>query len=246
MRRKLAVVFLGLSVRATMTPPLFAQQLPAQSQTTNTETIRFAPGGLIRVEHSYGDLSIDGWDRPEVEVTVIKSLPYGYKLQQPQEATKHLDRIQVVTERTSDTELMISTSYKSKDDVMLEYRIHAPQDSKLVIHNGPGSVIVSDVTGNIEATGRRGDLVLMLPEQLTYTIDAKTKLGTIVSDFEGHSRKHHLTGRAFTNATESASRSLRLRMGYGGISIKAAPARPTGDQTTVPVSPNETSGISEK
>lgn len=246
MRRRLLGIFLGLTVRATMTPLLFAQQLPAQSQTTNTETIRFAPGGIIRVEHAYGDLSIDGWDRPEVEIAAIKSLPYGYKLEQPQEATKHLDRIQVIAERKSDNELVISTSRKSKDDVMLEYRIHAPQDSKLVIHNGPGFVIVSDMTGNIEATGSRGDIVLMLPEQLTYKIDAKTKLGTIVSDFEGHSRKLHFTGRSFISANESASRSLRLRMGYGGISIKAAPARTSADQTTVPIAPIETNGISNK
>jgi hypothetical protein len=246
MRGRLLAILLGLTVRATMTPPLFAQQLPAQSQTTNTETIRFAPGGTIRVEHSYGDLSIDGWDRPEVEITVIKSLPYGYKLEQPQEATKHWDRIQVMTERKSDNELVISTSRQSKDDVMVEYRIHAPQDSKLVIHNGPGFVIVSDMTGDTEATGSRGDIVLMLPEQLTYKIDAKTKLGTIVSDFKGHSRKHHLTGRSFISANESASRSLRLRMGYGGISIKAAPARPSANQSTVPIAPIETNGISDK
>ena len=56
---------------------------------TTTEHVDFAAGGLIRINGSYGDLNVAGWDRPEIEVTVIKLLPYGYKPKQPEQAAAH-------------------------------------------------------------------------------------------------------------------------------------------------------------
>jgi hypothetical protein len=224
MIRKLTALLIWASVRVIMTSPLYAQQITPPMQMTNTERMNLAAGGTIRIDHSWGDLSIEGWDQPEMEITVIKSMPYDYKLKQPHEATEHLNGVQVVTKRISDDEVMISTA-KTKGDVMIEYRIHAPRDSKLVIHHGAGSVSVSDMAGDIEASGSRGDIMLMVPRQFTYAVDAQTKLGTIVSEFDGDSRKHHLVGRSFTRSNASASRIMRLRMGYGGITIKALPDR---------------------
>ena len=55
--------------------PSFAQETTKQpGEATTTERMNFAPGGTIRVEHSYGDLRVEGWDRPEVKITVTKSL----------------------------------------------------------------------------------------------------------------------------------------------------------------------------
>jgi hypothetical protein len=36
-------------------------------EVATTERFDFAPGGTIRVTHSYGDLHVDGWARQEVE-----------------------------------------------------------------------------------------------------------------------------------------------------------------------------------
>ena len=42
-------------------------------QVTKTDRADFAPGGTIHVSGSHGDLNIEGWDRPDVEITVTKS-----------------------------------------------------------------------------------------------------------------------------------------------------------------------------
>jgi hypothetical protein len=187
---------------------------------SNTERVNFAPGGTIRIDGSYGDLSIEGWDEPALEITVTKSVPYDYKPKPPQEGTKQLAAVQVMAKRVSDSELEISTG-KGKDDVMIQYHIRAPRESKLVIHHGNGSVFVSDIDGDIETAASRGDIVLMLSAPGPYSIDAGTKLGTIVSDFAGESRRHHFVGRAFTTGSSEALRHISLRMGYGGITIKS-------------------------
>ena len=50
--------------------------LPAAPQkvtVTHTETLSLPAGGTVRIEHSVGELGIEGWDRPDVEITVIKT-----------------------------------------------------------------------------------------------------------------------------------------------------------------------------
>src|SRR5579864_7762798 len=191
----LAFRVLGLALRMSAADP------PAQAvQVTTTERVEFAPGGTIRLNDSYGSLTLEGWDRPEVEITVTKLMPHDSK-GQPDEAKKRLDEIRVGTERKSGSELVISTSLpahrslvspfvprKTAGDVTIEYQIHAPRDSKLAIHHGTGSVVVSQMTGDTEATCGQCDMVLMLRDSGAYAIDAKSKLGTVTSDFDGRPR----------------------------------------------------------
>jgi hypothetical protein len=219
------------------TPLLFAEEKLQQVQASSTDTVDFAPGGAIRVDHSYGDLRVEGWGRHEVEITVIKSMPFDYKLKHPDEASRHLDGVHVVAERKSAAELAILTRlphrgglfstalpHETNGGVMIEYDIHVPRESNLVIHHGTGSVLVSDITGNIDATCGRGDIVLMLRDSGAYSIDAQSKLGTVISDFDGtpRVRRYRLGERYSTSNSQSWAR-MRLRVGVGGITLKAVP-----------------------
>ena len=107
---------------------------------------------------------------------------------------------------------------------MVEYQIHAPRESRLVIHHGGGYVFVGGVTGEIEATSRHGDIVLMLPGPGPYSIDAKSKFGYVSSDFLGDSLSQYLVGQRFKGVSPPPSRRIYLRMGFGGITIVQAPA----------------------
>jgi hypothetical protein len=230
--------------------PVFAEDLtkkPAQVTVTSTEHMSFAPGGMIRVEDSIGYVNVEGWDQPEVEITVTKSMPYDYKLKQPEEAKKHLDSVKIATERKSDAELVISTTLprrhpadfapsknfdplpffeprKTSADVRVEYEIHAPRDSKLAIRHGVGSVLVIDMAGDIEATAGRGDIMLMLRDSGSYAIDAKSKFGTVISDFEGATKlTRYRMGERYATASSPSPQRIQLRMGFGGITINAVP-----------------------
>ncbi len=242
MTLRLAAVLCGVSVLLPTLPLLGSEgpeeKGPKQSfEVTNTERVSFLPGGIIHLDHSYGYLTVEGWDEPEVEVTVTKSTDRFYETGQKEEAGRRLDLIRVVTERRSETELSITTILASrhgdwapplpsatKVGVTVDYRIHVPRDSRLVIHNRTGYVWVSDVTGDIEATSRTGDMIVMLPDPGPYSIDAKTRLGSITSDFTGKAHNNQfLVGSHFLYGSQAPSRRIHLRMGIGSITIKKGP-----------------------
>ena len=211
--------------------PLIANTPASQPvESSKTENVKFAPGGTIRLKDSFGSLTVEGWDRPEVEVTVVKSL--GYVSEPQQRSSQRLDGVHVVTARKSDTELEISTTAPSPGffghlllkghDVALEYRIRAPRNSHLEIHHA-GYISVMGMTGDIDASDRRGDIVLMLPNLAAYSIDAHTKTGLVTSDVAATIHRKHLVGESVTHSDAALPHKLVLRMGFGGITIKELP-----------------------
>src|SRR5580700_2777066 len=74
---------------------------------TNTQSVPFQPGGAIHVDHSYGQLWIEGWDKPEVEITTIKSPDDLYAAKDQAEAAKHVENVKVTVNRKSDSEVDI-------------------------------------------------------------------------------------------------------------------------------------------
>jgi hypothetical protein len=230
---RLPVTLFALALSA-MAPALFAEDTKNESvQVNNTQHANLAPGGTLRIEHSYGDLTVEGWDRPEVEIGVVKWMPYDSKNKNG-EASRHLERIRVGLESKSPSEVVVSTAIPSRGgplmppslrkttgNVTIEYLIYAPRDAKLVIHHGTGFVLVSDVKGDVDATCSRGDIVLMLRDPGPYSIDAKTRLGVVASDFTRipQDAPHPATGPSLPR--------IHLRMGFGGITIKSVPVEGT-------------------
>jgi hypothetical protein len=212
---------------------LFGAETPRQQpQLSTTERLNFAPGGAVRLEGSYGCLSVEGWDRPEVEITVIRYLRGFYPAAKREEAARQLDAFKIHVERRSDKEVAISTErprrgnrfsrFVSKNwgGVDLEYMIHVPRDSRLAIHHGGGSVMIADVAGPIEATSASGDIVAMLPDPGPYAIDARSKVGTVYSDFGDSAHTGYLVGERFVSAQPAPAKRVYLRTGIGGIEIQ--------------------------
>lgn len=225
-----AAIPLGLLLLILPTRGTGAIQPPPEK--TTTEHVDFAPGGTIRINGSYGDLNVVGWDRPEVAVTVIKTLPYASKPKPPQQSTAALDQVRIVTEHKSPPELTISTELpvrhpawippftrRTTHGVMAEYEIHVPRDSRLVIQHGTGSVSINGVAGDIDARAGRGDILLWLPAG-SYALDARTKFGLVSSDLDGAAHNKYLIGESFTQANPPPAHRLHLRMGFGGITLK--------------------------
>jgi hypothetical protein len=253
MTRKFAAVLWGL-VMLGAALPLSARQQPAppaekaakQSfEVTTTEQVNFLPGGTIHVDNSYGYLTVEGWDEPEVGITVTKSTDRFLEPAEKERAGKAFEQIRVVTERRSDRELAISTTLpdrhgfpysilpsrqiiftmpkKSTLGVTVEYTVHVPRDSRLTVHQDHGYIWVSDVTGDIEVRSHTGDMIVLLPDPGPYSIDARTRLGSVSSDFPGNGHKQFLVGTQFIHSGQAPARRIFLRMGRGSITIKSGP-----------------------
>jgi len=80
MRRHISVfVSLWLSVFVLNTSLLRAyDETKSKAQVTKTERVDFPPGGTLRLNSSIGELTIQGWDRPDVEITTIKTTKAAY------------------------------------------------------------------------------------------------------------------------------------------------------------------------
>jgi hypothetical protein len=244
MTRSLVVLF-GLSV---LVPALClhaaegpGEKGPKQSfEVTNTERAPLQPGGTIRVDNSYGYLTVEGWDEPEVEIIVTKSTNRFFEPEQKENAGKRFDQIRVASQRPSDKELTITTTTPVRNRVLttvlrpvlpdlkrgvtVEYTVHVPRDSRLVVHQDNGYVWVSDVSGDIEVNSHTGDMIVMLPDPGAYSIDARTRMGSISSDFSGKGNKSFLVGTHFEFAGPAPARRIHLRMGRGCITVKKGPA----------------------
>jgi hypothetical protein len=238
--------------------PLLSGDEPARQpgEVSHTEQVSFAPGGTIRFNKSFGDLYVEGWDRPEVEMTLIKVLPKdeqdlikapedSYKT--PEDTAKRLEGMRFTTEHPSANELTIATinpsesffrhPFGGKGPVTVRYELHVPRDSRLIIHHGGGNILVGNVTGGVEATNRNGDIVLMLPGPGPYLIDARSKMGSVSCDFAGKAHVRHFVGESFAGATDNSPRRIFLRVGFGGITIKDVP-REAFPATRLPGSPS--------
>jgi hypothetical protein len=231
-----AIIILMSGFTASAEGP--AEQL---AQTATTQRVNFASGGTIRLLQSYGDLYVEGWDQQEVELTVIKSTSYSDNPAKLKEKlAPRLDTITVAADRKSDSELAITTVWAkrsrlvpvgprlTRNGVHLEYRIHIPCNSRLVVNHRGGSVEISNVTADVEASNRDGDILLMLPAAGLYSIDARSKMGHIASDFGGKTRERLFLGQKFTGAPPAATSHIRLRTGFWGITIVALPPEGQG------------------
>src|ERR1017187_4089266 len=146
MTRRLTTLFLALNAVGVLLPAFGDETSARTVEVVHTERVSFAPGGTafgLLVPHSFGSVTVEGWDQPEVEVTVVKSRERYYQPERHKQAERGLERVRVVAERHSDTDLTISTTaphkrfpylWGGKGGVKVEYLIHAPRDSRLVIH----------------------------------------------------------------------------------------------------------------
>ena len=227
----LSTILFGLSVLGMSLHLLGEDETRRPTQVTSTERVNFGPGGLIRLETSSENLTVDAWDRPEVEVTTVRSSWNAARCQ---------GSVRLVTERRSPAELTVSAVRSSvswsprlwnRCGITIEEQVHVPRDSRLVIHHRAGYVSVNRVSGDIEVTSRSGDIVLMLPDPGLYSIDAQSKVGGVSSDFAGTTRRTRLVGDEFTAGDAPSSRRIYLRMGLGDIAIKNVPPEPVAPIT---------------
>jgi hypothetical protein len=213
--------------------PLAARAPKADMPVVTDEKVDFASGGAIDVTGSVGEMNVESWDGPGIEITVTRST---YRADTPASrdaAKRQLDAIKVTTERKSPTQLSIRTELPHRGfwarvahrgrDFQVDYRILVPRDTKLALRNGTGDVIVHGVAGDIDAKTRTGDIVLQLPPAGQYSFDAQCAFGGVYSDFDGVYHMAHRVGERFAQSGTGQARQVHLRVGIGGISIQKIP-----------------------
>lgn len=157
------------------------------------ETADFPAGGVLKFERSSGDLRIEGWDRPNLEITADK----------PVKTERHGDEVLVSGDATV-------------------YHVLVPKNARIEIERHSGEILIQDVRADISATVRHGAIGLFVPDG-SYDIDARVKLGGVTTDFSASpARRRCLVGHEFEQTGAAGSPKLYLRVGYGDIAVLKA------------------------
>jgi len=204
-------------------------------QVSKTERFDLSSSGTVRLEHSTGELTIQGWDEPQVEITTIESAKPSSGPIDRDTATRRLEQVRITTEHRG-MDLVIATALpgrrvpllsRNTDDVNIDYHLKVPRKAHLVIDHGEGEVHLEDLSGDIEAAVHRGLIVLRLPQDAQYDIDAKTRLGNVYSDFPGSIRNRFWrVGHELVQPVSATSPKLHFRVGYGDILILKMTEKP--------------------
>jgi Putative adhesin len=198
------------------------EQSRQKVQVTNTQHLDLPPSGTVTFKNSTGELTIEGWDQPGVEITTVKSTKAAYSSAEREKGSRELEKVQVAAERHGDEVVITTTSphhgFPVPTDVDLDYRVKVPRAARLVVKHGAGEVHFDDVTGDIHATASKGAITLHVPAGDQYAIDAKSRIGSVTSDFPGSMERRWLVGHQFVQ-TSQAPHKLYLRTGFGDVII---------------------------
>jgi hypothetical protein len=201
-----------------------------KAQVTTTQRQEFGSRGSIYIVDSFGEVEIEGWDQPEVEVIVTRTTQKEYEPKDLVKAVKELERIKVEMELVSESTLLIvKTTFpprtpkrllRGKTNINLDYTIKVPRHSKLVIKHDIGEVQVTNVHGDMEVTNRIGEVSLKLPGENQYAVDARVKIGDVSSEFGQTTDRQKLLGAKLEGDSPATARKLFLRVGIGEIQVK--------------------------
>ena len=231
MNRYLVITGLTAICLAAAEQPASEKDPPSNRavEVTKTESVPFPAGGVLHLRHSIGDLNIEAWDNPNVEITTIKSTADLYAESDVAAVKAEMEKVTLVTERHGD-EVVITTGFPRRLNFgipdypplgraakfNLEYHISVPRSARLVIDHIEGAVNVDRVAGDIQVHVKQGEIMLHLPEDAKYSIDAKATYGNVNSDFPGERHRRWFGQRAFA-AESGPAHKLSLRVGYGDI-----------------------------
>jgi hypothetical protein len=198
-------------------------------EVSKTQRVDFPSGGTLRFRNSVGVLTVEAWDRPDVEITTIKSTKVEVDARDRDRATHDLERINVATELHGN-ELVVSTSFPAhrpfgifyplsgQTNFDLEYRIKAPANARLIADHTLGQVNIDGLVGDIQVNLAQGEILVHLPEGEKYSIRAKSDFGNVNSDFSDEKRTKWLLGHRSTDESSGAHK-LDLKVGFGDIVI---------------------------
>jgi hypothetical protein len=220
-----------LLLSAVLTSCLLAGQDTRQkAQTSETQKMPLEPSAALRLDNSIGQVNIQGWSRPDVEVTIIKSTKSEYDSQKREIGAKELDEVKTTFTRKNE-EIVLATElrksgfppFETRPPVDVVYQIRMPQDGRLVIGQDTGSVSLSQLRGDIHVTVHKGSITVAVPGDARYSLDAKSKFGTVTSNVAQPLHGIFFLGEKLEYDTPNTSHKLYLRAFSGDIVILHSP-----------------------
>lgn len=198
-----------------------------KAETRTTQSVEFAAGGEILLNGTIGDVSVVGWDKPQVELTVSKATKKHYGRDEQEKALKLLERFSIVMMKEGEHRLVVTVApargllgqlLNGATNLELSFTLRVPKSSNLRVKHKAGDISVTGVGGDISVSNRAGDISLALSGKEKYVIDAKSRLGEVRSAFSR--KKQSPAGDVSGLAEQDGNYKIRLRVDVGEIRIE--------------------------
>jgi len=225
--RRLVLPFfssLGLFVLAATIPCGSAFAWEEYSRTTHQRTRLFSTGTLT-IDTRVGDLHIEGWDDPYVEVEVEKVVRAGSK----QKADVLYDQIGVILEG-QDKQVTLRTTYpprslrrpfRGESQLTVNFRVKMPYDAALFLKCVDGDVSIRGLAGRQQILVNYGDVEIDVPDVWNLrSLDAKAFLGYVQSDLHGGMDQDSIgLGKRTSFWNRNGRQEIKVRVRMGGVFI---------------------------
>jgi hypothetical protein len=185
-------------------------------------SLRMFSTGTLFIDTRTGDLQIEGWDEPRVEIDAEKVV------RSSSEAAARLlyDVVQIGLEGR-DKEIHVTTRYPSRrlwrpfrgeSKYSVNFRIKMPYDANLAVKCVNGDVRVFGISGHEQLKVNYGDVEINVPDvyQLQQ-LDAHAWLGYVQSDLEGMDRDSAGLRQALAFWNPHGKQAIRVRVRMGGV-----------------------------
>ncbi len=153
---------------------------------------RLFTAGTLMIDTRMGDLRIDGWDRPRVEVEAEKVVVAG-----TEEKAKGLYEMVRIRLEGQDKQVRLSTIYpprslrrpfRGESNISVNFHIRMPYDANLTLHCVDGDVRIAGIAGSEQLFVHYGDVEIDVPDiYRVRSLEAHTWLGYVQSDLHGTS-----------------------------------------------------------
>jgi len=181
-------------------------------------SVRMFSYGLLTVESRVGDIHIEGWDEPRLEIEAEKLVRA-----KSQEAAKPLyEKLTVVLEG-KDKRVSLRTVYpprrlwrpfRGEGRLTVNYRIKMPFDANLVLKCVDGDVWIRGLVGKQQILVNYGDVEINIPSlDRLRALRAHAWLGYVQSDLHGEDRAGFGPRISYWNPSGEQDIYVKVRMG---------------------------------
>ena len=189
---------------------------------TQHYSVRMFSFGMLTIDTRMGDIQVDTWDQPRLEVEAEKVV----EAKDEKHARPLYDQLQVVL-TGRDKQVFLRSAYpprrvwrpfRGETKLSVNFRIHMPYDANLTLKCVDGDVRVSGLIGRQDINVNYGDVEINVPSIYRLrSLNARCILGYVQSDLHGEDSAGW--GRRIDFWNSGGNQDIKVRVRMGGVYV---------------------------
>ena len=181
-------------------------------------SVRMFSYGWLTIESRTGDIQIEGWDEPRLEIEAEKVV----EAKSESAAKPYYERLQIelagqdknVTLRTQFPPRRLWRPFRGESRLSVNYHIRMPYDANLRLKCVDGDVTINGLVGAQRVRVNYGDVEIRVPHlDFLRSLRARSFLGYVQSDLNGADSAGFAQGLSYWNPKGGQDISISVRMG---------------------------------